>query len=35
MEEEKGYSKVFYVMLIIGIVGVIGFVVVAGSVALP
>lgn len=35
MEEEKGYPGVFYVMLIIGIVGVIGFVVVAGSVALP
>jgi hypothetical protein len=29
MEEEGGYSGIFYVMLIIGIVGVLGFFVVA------
>lgn len=30
-EEEEGYSKLFYVMLIIGIIGVVGFVIVAAS----
>jgi hypothetical protein len=29
MKEEDGYSPVFYIMLIIGIVGLVGFVVVA------
>lgn len=33
MEEEGGYSGIFYVMLIIGIIGVLGFfIVAAGSV---
>ncbi len=31
MEEEEGYSDLFYVMLIIGILGVIGFVLVAAG----
>ena len=31
--EDEGYSPVFYVMLIIGIVGVLGFFVVAAGVA--
>ncbi len=31
MENEEGYSGIFYVMLIIGIVGVLGFVVVAAG----
>lgn len=30
-EEQEGYSKAFYVMLVIGIVGVIGFFVVAAG----
>lgn len=30
-EEESGYSDLFYVMLIIGIIGVIGFVLVAAG----
>lgn len=32
-EEEGGYSGIFYVMLIIGIVGVLGFFMVAAGVA--
>lgn len=31
MEEQDGYSGMFYLMLIIGIIGVIGFVVVAAG----
>ena len=31
MEEEGGYSGIFYVMLIIGIVGVLGFFVVGAA----
>jgi len=31
MEDEGGYSGIFYVMLIIGIVGVLGFFVVAAG----
>ncbi len=34
MEDNEGYSNIFYVMLIIGIVGVIGFLLVAGGAAL-
>ena len=33
MEEEGGYSRAFYVMLIIGIVGVLGFFIVAAGAA--
>ena len=33
MEEESGYSGIFYVMLIIGIVGVLGFFIVAAGAA--
>lgn len=33
MEDEGGYSGLFYVMLIIGIVGVLGFFVVAAGAA--
>lgn len=33
MNEEEGYSGLFYVMLIIGIVGVIGFFIVAAGAA--
>ena len=29
--DEEGYSPIFYIMLIIGIVGVIGFLMVAGG----
>ena len=32
--DEEGYSPIFYIMLIIGIVGVIGFLVVAGGLSL-
>lgn len=31
MEEQDGYSSMFYVMLIIGIIGVLGFVLVAAG----
>ena len=31
MMEDEGYSPVFYVMLIIGIVGVLGFLLVGGA----
>ena len=31
MEDEGGYSGLFYVMLIIGIVGVLGFLLVGGA----
>lgn len=31
MDEKEGYSGMFYVMLVIGIIGVIGFVVVAAG----
>lgn len=33
MEEEGGYSGIFYVMLIIGIIGVLGFFIVAAGAA--
>ena len=33
MEEEGGYSGIFYVMLIIGIVGVLGFLMVGAGAA--
>lgn len=33
MEDERGYSAIFYVMLIIGMIGVIGFFVVAAGAA--
>lgn len=33
MEEESGYSGLFYVMLILGIVGVLGFFMVAAGAA--
>jgi hypothetical protein len=33
MEEESGYSGTFYVMLIIGIIGVLGFFMVAAGAA--
>jgi hypothetical protein len=33
MEEESGYSGIFYMMLIIGIVGVLGFFLVAAGAA--
>jgi len=33
MEDESGYSGIFYVMLIIGIVGVLGFFIVAAGAA--
>ena len=33
MEEEGGYSGIFYVMLIIGIVGVLGFFIAAAGAA--
>ncbi len=32
-EERNGYSDLFYVMLILGIIGVVGFVLVAGGAA--
>lgn len=31
MEEQEGYSAMFYLMLLVGIVGVIGFVLVAAG----
>ncbi len=31
MEDERGYSGVFYVMLIIGIIGILGFFMVAAG----
>ena len=31
MHEQEGYSGVFYIMLIVGIVGVLGFVIVAAT----
>lgn len=34
MQNNEGYSGLFYVMLIIGIIGIIGFFVVASSAAL-
>ena len=33
MNEEQGYSDTFYVMLIIGIVGVVGFFIIAAGAA--
>lgn len=33
MDEEQGYSGVFYIMLIIGIIGVLGFFIVAAGAA--
>lgn len=35
MDEEQGYSGVFYIMLIIGIIGVLGFFIVAAGAAEP
>ena len=31
MEDEGGYSGIFYVMLVIGIIGVLGFLLVGGA----
>lgn len=31
MEEENGFSNLFYIMLVLGIIGVIGFLVVAAG----
>lgn len=33
MNDEQGYSPIFYWMLILGIIGVVGFIIVAGGVA--
>ncbi len=33
MEEENGFSNLFYIMLVLGIIGVIGFLVVAAGAA--
>lgn len=33
MEEDNGFSNLFYIMLILGIIGVIGFLVVAAGAA--
>ena len=32
MMEEQGYSQLFYVMLVLGVIGVVGFILVAASV---
>ena len=33
MDEQEGYSSLFYIMLILGIIGIVGFLVVAAGAA--